>query len=624
MPLCTVTANEIDEYHRKVIKNLARHAGLLEWTRSTMYSTVIGTSAHYTLSSDSTCVHVTMCPPAGERLILGSIPFHKILGEGNYEGTQSKTYYMYEHDLYLTTGWMYSPTQGIYMRYRADVDARKQERWDSDACRFYSVRDGTVTPEDMEPVDYKNVPTTVRLDYMCTLAENRARHHGELIGSLVTPRVTSTPIFWRHQWRSTGSYKHTKKYLKQMGQLIANAEDHDDIQDVLDLLEDLHAYITTDRLERIAEIWNERCAPGEEIMYASGCQHFHNGSNNSTYQDGVVCDDCFETYTHCVDVDDYVHEDRTYYYDGEYHYHEQEDDDYEDDEYDNPRSYVMGYSTDVRHYMATDASINPSPYGEFLMGIELEVEPQDDYRDAAQLTRDQMADYAILKRDGSLADHGFEIVTAPRGLTEHTRRFKAWEPHESLRAWDVGACGMHVHISSPAFTQATLGKFIEFINSPHNDDFIKAIAGRHPESCGQCRQYCQREGTLVEGNPKATLSGKNTDRYRMVNTSNLNYSEAHRLGLTNNHVHGRGFNTVELRIFRATLNKDRLLAQIEFAHAAVMFCRFSSFRALTGREFLSWLQPMAGQYPHLSRWFGVRANKKTIDESPEVRETADV
>jgi hypothetical protein len=72
-----------------------------------------------------------------------------------------------------------------------------------------------------------------------------------------------------------------------------------------------------------------------------------------------------------------------------------------------------------------------------------------------------------------------------------------------------------------------------------------------------------------------------------------------------NSYNGR-YNTVELRIFRASLKKERLLAQIEFTHASVMFCRVASWRDLNGTSFVKWLKTVAGQYPALVKWYGVR------------------
>ena len=67
---------------------------------------------------------------------------------------------------------------------------------------------------------------------------------------------------------------------------------------------------------------------------------------------------------------------------------------------------------------------------------------------------------------------------------------------------------------------------------------------------------------------------------------------------------------MELRIFRASLKKERLLAQIEFTHAAVTFCRTASWHQLSGDDFKAWLATGAAlQYKNLARWFGVRVPK---------------
>jgi hypothetical protein len=92
----------------------------------------------------------------------------------------------------------------------------------------------------------------------------------------------------------------------------------------------------------------------------------------------------------------------------------------------------------------------------------------------------------------------------------------------------------------------------------------------------------------------------------MVNMCNLGSREAKRLGLSMDNSYNGKYNTVELRIFRASLKKERLLAQIEFTHAAVMFCRVASWRDLNGTSFVKWLKTVAGQYPALTKWYGVR------------------
>jgi hypothetical protein len=152
----------------------------------------------------------------------------------------------------------------------------------------------------------------------------------------------------------------------------------------------------------------------------------------------------------------------------------------------------------------------------------------------------------------------------------------------------------------------TLGKFLMFINSNGNVDFIRKIAGRHPSVDDQARSYCAAEHQSILTNPKKAVKGKSGERYRMVNMMNLGSREALRLGLSMDNSYNGKYNTVELRIFRASLKKERLLAQIEFTHAAVMFCRVASWRDLNGTSFVKWLKTVAGQYPALVKWYGVR------------------
>jgi hypothetical protein len=242
------------------------------------------------------------------------------------------------------------------------------------------------------------------------------------------------------------------------------------------------------------------------------------------------------------------------------------------------------------------------------MGIELEMTSGDNNtNESAESVRSRLgSSYCIIKSDGSLPHNGFEVVTSPQGLAKHIEVFKAWEIDPAYRAWNTGKCGMHVHIDSRAFTQLTVGKFLMFINSSGNVDFIRKIAGRHPSVDDQARSYCAAEHQSILANPKTAVKGKSGERYRMVNMCNLGSREARRLGLSMDNSYNGKYNTVELRIFRASLKKERLLAQIEFTHASVMFCRVASWRDLNGTSFVKWLKTVAGQYPALVKWYGVR------------------
>jgi hypothetical protein len=279
---------------------------------------------------------------------------------------------------------------------------------------------------------------------------------------------------------------------------------------------------------------------------------------------------------------------------------------------------LMSYTTVVTDFVTRDTSFTPSPFGDFLMGVELEMATEGSVGNAVELVRGALGeDYCVCKSDGSLPRGGFEVVTAPRKLDEHIKRFGEWfgEGIPALfSAWDKESCGMHVHIDSRAFTAMTLGKFLMLINSSTNVDFIRRIAGRHPTVDKQARDYCAAEEQDILDNPKHAIKGKSTRRYRMVNTTCLKRSEADRLGVQ--YVGERDFNTIELRIFRSSLKRERLLAQIEFTHAAVMFCRVASYRDLDYSSFIKWLRTTNNTYPNLADWYGVRRRATAKNAAP--------
>lgn len=527
------------------------------------------------------------------------------------------------------------PTQQVLTTRTSIVSVTTPSEWfPASLLRPRSVSAGLDLPYRCTRCEMRDTPRGWRAMYMSDLLNSICTrglvgygysHHADTIQEVFTRSggESSAAVALRGNYVMRSMYKPVRTRLKDIGAMIAETRNDQEAQyaeDILDLLGDLPAAVLSRATSvRITEAWNAACRLGEEITHAE-CGHFERADGTHDTSDGLVCDDCFdEDYVFCEDDEEYHLRGDVYEHsDGCYRTYEEEEEEEEDEWDDDNIPGVRGYGANVLDYVSWASQFKVTPYGDLLMGIELEVVPDGDVPEAARHTAHTLCrDFAILKHDGSLDSGGFEICTAPRLLTEHIAQFKAWEPYDTLRAWDAGCCGLHVHLSSKAFTQASLGKFIEFINSDANAPLIKSIAGRHPSTDSQAENYCQQD-RLVIGNPKKTLEGKSRNRYRMVNTTNLDYREVKRLGLLRTHDDPEGhINTVELRIFRASLKKARLLAQIEFAHAAVMFCRWSSMRELDALHFKMWLRDAAGLYPNLAKWFGVRANTKEAVAIPQ-------
>ena len=391
--------------------------------------------------------------------------------------------------------------------------------------------------------------------------------------------------------------------------------DPDAFDDAVEELDDAGHAVTVKRMfNKLREALEEHGIHTRMTLCDCGCIASID-STNSVYcgrrSTETWCARCLEDARWCEDTEDYRHMDYAYEHrDGCVYSYEEEEDEPEPEP-----SRAMSYSTNALRHVHPDTSIICAPFGEFTMGIELEITSgSNNVSDAIEDVRHQLGEsYCIIKEDGSLPDNGFEIVTAPRGLPEHLAKFKAWNIDAAYRAWDVEKCGMHVHIDSRAFTRLTIGKFIMFINDANNRNFIRKIAGRHPALDNQAARYCRAEDQDAMDTPIKAIKGKDADRFFMVNMQNLKEEESRRLGFKDKFDSGN-YNTVELRIFRASLKKERLLAQIEFAHACVFFCRASSYRELNGTSFLKWLKTTDNRYPHLSDWFGIRRPKQEAKE----------
>ena len=446
------------------------------------------------------------------------------------------------------------------------------------------------------------------------------RRADELVERYIARVQNSVPPATEPHARFKGGYYYipslylgARSEFRAFGHLLARAKagdesiSNDDLTEALIELDSNHH----DFESHIRSAYDALKDSGDFGIVHCDCGHYEHEDNTHDVRRDTWCDSCFsDDAVYVEDLDEYWPRDDAYYCDGDDCYYsydrEYESDDDDDDDRNQP---IMSYSTNVLHVLGTTSPIVSSHFGEFTMGIELEMSSGDNHcESSADDVRSRLGtDYCIIKHDGSLPHNGFEVVTTPQGLSVHIAKFKAWEIDSAYRAWNTGKCGMHVHIDSRAFTQMTLGKFLMFINSSANMDFVRKIAGRHPLVDDQARSYCAAEHQSVLTNPKQAVKGKSGERYRMVNMQNLGSREAVRLGLSLDNSYNGKYNTVELRIFRASLKKERLLAQIEFTHAAVMFCRVASWRDLNGTSFVKWLKSVAGQYPALVKWYGVRA-----------------
>lgn len=244
---------------------------------------------------------------------------------------------------------------------------------------------------------------------------------------------------------------------------------------------------------------------------------------------------------------------------------------------------IRPYSTDALNHLRFLA---PSKE---CMGIELEIEcggRTGRERAAAGVIESLGDDYIILKEDSSL-DSGFEIVTAPASLAQHTDRwveFLDQNPARTLgiKSFDTTTCGMHVHVSRDGLSGLTIGKVLVFMHNPANTRHLEQLAGR---------SLNQGYGK-VNANRKITDKG-NYDRYEAVNL--------------------QPSRTIEFRLFRGTLSTNGFMKNLEFVHAIIAYCRQSGINQNRWNQFAQWVGRTPKVYPHLANWMRDR------DDLPKVK-----
>jgi hypothetical protein len=197
-------------------------------------------------------------------------------------------------------------------------------------------------------------------------------------------------------------------------------------------------------------------------------------------------------------------------------------------------------------------------------GIELEVERKN----SNGLKHKYMAglidhEHWYFKTDGSLTD-GFEIVTHPmtfnyiqQSTKEFTNSLKLLVEN-GYNSYDANTCGMHIHISKNNFTTWHLYRFLKFF--VENKDFIVSISQRKMEKLKKWANIeDDSDSSLIY---KAKKKDGNSERYVAINLKNSQ--------------------TIEIRIFRGTLNINSFMKNIEFAHALFMYTKENKDVTLDG------------------------------------------
>ncbi len=287
--------------------------------------------------------------------------------------------------------------------------------------------------------------------------------------------------------------------------------------------------------------------------------------NDDTYSDDytVLCSSCYNAnYTRCGDCDCIIHLDNANYLNGcDTPYCDECFDEREDNsvihDY-NYKPYPVFYGKDDLYY-----------------GIEIEVDCGGENSENAEKLENianANSERIYCKHDGSIHD-GFEIVSHPMTLNYHYSDMNWSELFKEAismgyRSHNTSTCGLHVHINRDAFgatvdeQELVIARIVYFVESKWLE--LVKFSRRTSDSL---ERWTSRYGIMenIKNTYDKTKKG-NLGRYVAVNL--LNY------------------NTVELRVFRGTLNINTFYATLQLVDE---ICKCAINMSDYAFENMSWL-----------------------------------
>jgi hypothetical protein len=344
----------------------------------------------------------------------------------------------------------------------------------------------------------------------------------------------------------------------------------------------VHRYISSLINEDTLDAYYFEDDVDQEFSQCSDCGQWEVRENLRTPYDSSsdVCRTCIsDNYQYSGYYDEYVHDDdavnaidehgnehtvssgdRSFNYD-------EDRDCYVHDEYDPKPEVFGGYHSSKKFFkpIPSDWTVRNKRY----FGVELEVEVAKGERREKVLALNEIINggdigsKVFFETDGSLT-HGFEIITQPMGLDNHTNLWK-WlktEAKDGLLSHKTSTCGLHVHVSRALLTPLQISKLVFFINDPSNQALIEAVA----------RRYNTRYANFKDKKLGSAYKADRHDRYQAINIENRE--------------------TIEFRIFKGTLKYESIMAAIEFTNALVNFCNDTSGSGfqLTTQAFLRFIE----------------------------------
>lgn len=254
--------------------------------------------------------------------------------------------------------------------------------------------------------------------------------------------------------------------------------------------------------------------------------------------------------------------------------------------------HEYGYSPCIMFNEGNELNSCPKK-GERYFGLEIETECTGDITEVIENENYYWAtdDSSIQCLNGGCAA---EIVTQPT-------TFKAWHNYSDTffdalenNCVTNNSCGLHIHVNRNSVSDETIEKAMLFISKHYEK--IAIFADRL--MCNIC-SYAGDNLECYKNNIPYNTYNTITEQVNIVKQGK---DRVHNKYLAINTLHA---NTYEFRIFNSTVDKDRVLAYIEFVDALLEYCSKSNYLQIYKFNFWNLAEYAKGEnkYKHLMHRF---------------------
>jgi len=311
---------------------------------------------------------------------------------------------------------------------------------------------------------------------------------------------------------------------------------------------------------------------------------FHNNNSFRAFS-RFYCENCYnERFTNCSSCGDTIERDNAYFTEsGDGPFCEEC---YQDD-YGNCNGLIQGHNYKPSPNFFTNSKSKTNIF----FGFELEVElpsKQNRYDAAQEMLEVINSDYQIfyLKEDGSIK-HGFEIVSHPMTwdfirADSFQNTLSELEQHcedNGIKSHDTTTCGFHIHASKNYFSTLHIFKLLSFVfNESNFYSVLLPVSQRSEKSFNHWATIYDSGQTIIE----KTKDKRTDNRYTALNLTKK---------------------TIEARIFRGNIRKDRILKNLEFYKALIDYTEQAPIKTASDKNsFLSFVQKNKKLYSALDNF----------------------